>query len=263
MVVKLSNPLPGETVARTITISAQQMAFPKAKREYLGLELNFDREFDGQWGLRGSYVLSESKGNFEGAARSDNGQTDAGITVDFDRLAYVPGTQGLLPNHRGHQIKLFGSYAVLEDLLLGGNLSVLSPRKYGCIGLAAPNSAPDWQEANGDGANARFCGGKIVNRGTSFESDWITRFDVSMRYTVPPRFVPVAPGVGSKTDSNLILRADIFNVFNLQGGTDYDEFGETTGGLASLTYGQVRPTRRPARCAWASTGSSSLTRTRT
>lgn len=245
VVVKLSNPLPGETTAKTITISAQQMAFPKAKREYLGLELNFDREFDGKWGLRGSYVLSESKGNFEGAARSDNGQTDAGITVDFDRLAYVPGTYGLLPNHRGHQIKLFGSYAVLEDLLLGGNLSVLSPRKYGCIGLAPPNAAPDWQEANGDGANARFCSGKIVNRGTSFDSDWITRFDVSLRYTVPARFVPVVPMVGSKTDSNLVLRADIFNLFNLQGGTDYDEFGETAGGLSSLTYGQVRAYQTP------------------
>lgn len=245
VVVKLSNPLPGETTAKTITISAQQMAFPKAKREYLGLELNFDREFDGKWGLRGSYVLSQSKGNFEGAARSDNGQTDAGITVDFDRLAYVPGTYGLLPNHRGHQIKLFGSYAVLEDLLLGGNLSVLSPRKYGCIGLAPPNSAPDWQEANGDGANARFCGGKLVNRGTSFDSDWITRFDVSLRYTVPARFVPVMPVVGSKADSNLVLRADVFNLFNLQGGTDYDEFGETAGGLSSLTYGQVRAYQTP------------------
>ncbi|KQY91479.1 hypothetical protein ASD21_17485 [Caulobacter sp. Root1455] len=243
--VKLSNPLPGETTARTITITAQQMAFPKAKREYLGLEFNFDREFDGKWGLRGSYILSESKGNFEGAARSDNGQTDAGITVDFDRLAYIPGAYGLLPNHRGHQIKLFGSYAVLEDLLFGGNLSVLSPRKYGCIGLAAPNSAPDWQEANADGANARFCGGKIVNRGTSFESDWVTRFDVSMRYTVPAKYVPLMPGVGSEGDSNLVLRADIFNVFNLQGATDFDEFGETAGGQASATYGKVRAYQAP------------------
>lgn len=243
--VKLSNPLPGETTARTITITAQQMAFPKAKREYLGLEVNFEREFDGQWGLRGSYVLSESKGNFEGAARSDNGQTDAGITVDFDRLAYIPGTYGLLPNHRGHQVKLFGSYAVFEDLLVGGNLSVLSPRKYGCIGLAAPGSTPDWQEANGDGANARFCGGKIVDRGTSFESDWITRFDVSVRYTVPARYVPTLPLVGNKDDSGLVLRADIFNLFNLQGGTDYDEFGETAGGQASATYGMVRAYQAP------------------
>ncbi|MBO9559489.1 MAG: TonB-dependent receptor [Caulobacter sp.] len=243
--IKLAGNLPGETTARTITLSAEQMAFPKAKREYLGVEFNFDREFDGKWGLRGSYVLSESKGNFEGAARSDNGQTDAGITVDFDRLAYVPGTYGLLPNHRGHQIKLFGSYAVIEDLMIGGNLSVLSPRKYGCIGLAPPGSAPDASDANANGANARFCGGKLVNRGTSFDSDWITRFDVSLRYTVPAKYVPVMPVVGSKADSNLVLRADVFNLFNLQGGTDYDEFGETGGGLPSATYGQVRAYQTP------------------
>ena len=243
--IKLAAPLPGETTNRTITITADQMRFPKAKREYLGVEFNFDREFDGKWGLRGSYVMSESKGNFEGAARSDNGQTDAGITVDFDRLAYIPGADGLLPNHRGHQLKLFGSYAVLEDLLVGGNLSVLSPRKYGCIGVAPPGSAPDATDANGDGANARFCGGKLVNRGTSFESDWITRFDVSMRYTVPARFVPLLPAVGSKDDSGLVLRADIFNLFNLDGGTDYDEFGETAGGATSATYGMVRAYQAP------------------
>jgi outer membrane receptor protein involved in Fe transport len=243
--VKLAAPLPGETTNRTITITAAQMRFPSAKREYLGVEFNFDREFDGKWGLRGSYVMSESKGNFEGAARSDNGQTDAGITVDFDRLTYIPGAYGLLPNHRGHQVKLFGSYAVLEDLLIGGNLSVLSPRKYGCIGVAPPGSAPDANDANGDGANARFCGGKLVNRGTSFESDWITRFDVSLRYTVPAKFVPPLPLVGSKDQSGLVLRADIFNLFNLDGGTDYDEFGETAGGATSATYGMVRAYQAP------------------
>lgn len=238
--VKLNNTLPGETEARVITITVDQMGYPRAKREYLGLEFSFEREFDGKWGLRGSYVLSESKGNFEGAARSDNGQTDAGITVDFDRAAYIPGTYGLLPNHRGHQLKLFGSYAVFEDLLIGGNLSVLSPRKYGCIGLAPPGSAVDYLDANGDGANSRFCGGKIVNRGTSFESDWITRFDLSVRYTVPARFTPTLPLVGSKEDGGLVLRADVFNLFNLQGATDWDEFGETAGGQASATY--AKPT---------------------
>jgi hypothetical protein len=209
------------------------------------VEFNFDRDFDGKWGLRGSYVLSESKGNFEGAARSDNGQTDAGITVDFDRMAYIPGTYGLLPNHRGHQLKLFGSYAVLEDLLIGGNLSVLSPRKYGCIGLAPAGATPDASDANASGANARFCGGKLVNRGTSFDSDWITRFDVSVRYTVPAKYVPLVPVVGNKDDSGLVLRADIFNLFNLSGGTDYDEFGETGGGLPSATYGMVRAYQAP------------------
>jgi hypothetical protein len=57
--------------------------------------------------------------------------------------------------------------------------------------------------------------------------------------------VPLVPVVGNKDDSGLVLRADIFNLFNLSGGTDYDEFGETGSGLASATYGKVRAYQTP------------------
>ncbi|MBC7667616.1 MAG: TonB-dependent receptor [Gemmatimonadaceae bacterium] len=103
----------------------------------------------------------------------------------------------------------------------------------------------DWQDANGDGANSGFCGGQVVNRGTSFHRDRITRFDLSVRYTVPSRFVPLAPLVGNEDSSGLVLRADIFNVFNLQGGADYDDFGETAGDHPSATYGKVRSYQTP------------------
>jgi outer membrane receptor protein involved in Fe transport len=235
-VITLSDPLPGETQIRTITVTGQQIGFPKAKREYLGLEMNFERAFDGKWGLQGSYVISESKGNFEGLARSDNGQTDAGITVDFDHLAFIPGTYGLLPNHRGHQLKLFGSYAVTDDLLIGGNLSVVSPRHYGCIGVAPTGATPDAAIANsGYGAASRYCGGKLVNRGSAAKGDWTTRFDMSARYTVPSKFVPSLPYM-EKEDGGLVLRVDIFNVFNLDSATELNEFGETAGGQPRLDY---------------------------
>jgi hypothetical protein len=245
----LSDPLPGETTARTITVTAQQMQFPKAKREYLGLEVSFERAFDGKWGLQGSYTISESKGNFEGASRSDNGQTDAGITVDFDHLAFIPGTYGLLPNHRGHQLKLFGSYAVTEDLLIGTNLSVISPRKYGCIGNA-PEGLPgdigeDYETANASyGAAARFCGGKVANRGSVFEGEWVTRFDLSARYSVPSKFIPSLPYM-DKQEGGLVLRADIFNVFNLDAGIEKDEFGEKTGGAVNPDYQKVTAYQAP------------------
>ena len=235
-VITLSDPLPGETQVRTVTVTAQQIGFPKAKREYVGLEMNFERAFDGKWGLQGSYVLSESKGNFEGLARSDNGQTDAGITVDFDHLAFIPGTYGLLPNHRGHQMKLFGSYAVTDDLLIGGNLSVLSPRHYGCIGLAPVGSTPDASIANsGYGAASRFCGGKLVNRGSAAKGDWTTRFDMSARYTVPSKFLPSIPYM-DKEEGGLVLRVDIFNLFNLDSATELNEFGENASGNVRGDY---------------------------
>jgi len=243
--IVLSDPLPGETTIKTITVTAAQMQFPKAKREYIGLEFSFERSFDGKWGLQGSYTLSESKGNFEGASRSDNGQTDAGITVDFDHLAFIPGTYGLLPNHRAHQFKLFGSYSVTENLLFGSNMSVISPRKYGCIGNAASGSTPDADIANGSyGAAARFCGGQIANRGSVFEGEWVTRLDLSARYTVPSKFIPSLPYM-DKEEGGLVLRADVFNVFNLQAGIEKDEFGEKTGGAPNPDFQKVTAYQAP------------------
>jgi hypothetical protein len=246
----LSDPLPGETTRRTITLTPDQLLLPKAKREYVGLEFTFERAFDGKWGLQGSYLISESKGNFEGAARSDNGQTDAGITVDFDHLAFLPGTYGLLPNHRGHQLKLFGSYAVTDDFLIGGNLSVISPRKYGCIGLAPEDQADlllasDYATANSSyGAAARFCGKKLVNRGSAFEGEWVTRFDMSARYTVPAKFMPKVPYLSGE-DGGLVLRADVFNVFNLKSGIEKDEFGEKAGGAVNTQYQMITAYQAP------------------
>jgi hypothetical protein len=217
----------GET---EIDLTAQDIQLPKVKREYIGLELTFERPWDGKWNLQGSYVLSESKGNFEGALKSDTGQSDAGIVSDFDFLSFIPGQYGLLPNHRAHQFKAFGAYQVTDNFLIGANASILAPRKYGCIGLApADLYGGEGGVANSSYGveNARFCGGKIVNRGSAFESDWVTRFDMSFRYVVPESF---------SRKGELVLRADIFNLFNLDSVLENNEFGETDGGAPDVNY---------------------------
>ncbi|RZJ47173.1 MAG: TonB-dependent receptor [Brevundimonas sp.] len=217
--------LPGSTQRQTITMRAEDLGIPKAKREYTALEFTFQRAFDGVWGLQGSYTLSKSEGNYEGGVKSDNGQTDTGITTDFDFLAFIPGSYGLLPNHRGQQLKVFGSWQATDDLMLGGNLSVMSPRHYGCVGLA-PNGYADGAVANSSyGSASRFCNGLAVDRGSVFEADWITRFDLSARYSLND----LVPG-------DLVLRADIFNVFDLQGVTEANEVRETQTGAQSPTY---------------------------
>jgi hypothetical protein len=226
--VILGTPLPnGET---QITMTADDLALPKVKREYIGLTFDFNREFDGKWGLGGSYTLSRSEGNFEGALKSDTGQTDAGIVSDFDFLAFLPGQYGLLPNHHAHQIKLFGTYSPFENFLIGSNLSVISPRHYGCIGWA-PSGYLDGDVANNSYGieNARFCNETVVDRGSNFTADWVTRFDLSFRYTLPASIMPVG---------DLTLRADIFNVFNLDNATDAYEFGEVDGGAPDPDYRQ-------------------------
>jgi hypothetical protein len=219
---------PGNTIT-DVTLTAEQLGFPEVRREYLGLVFTLERPFDGTWGMNASYTLSKSEGNFEGALQSDVGQVDPGITEDFDFLAFIPGHYGLLPNHRAHQLKIRGSYALTEDLLVGGNLSVTSPRHYGCIGAAtgyADGLIAD--DSYGAGSDARICNGVVVDRGSVFESDWLYNVDLSLRYELPEAINPFG---------NLSLRADIFNVFNEQGVQEADEVGEFGVGAPNPNYG--------------------------
>jgi hypothetical protein len=222
-IVKLSDPLPGETEQRTVTLTSQQLGYPEAKRTYAALDFSFEREFDGVWGLRGSYTLSESQGNSEGYVKSDNGQTDAGITQDFDTPNLTDGADGLLPNHRAHTFKLFGQYQVADRLIVGANARLVAPRKFGCIGVHPENydpgaTPPQYDPANLYGAASYYCGGNLTPRGTVFESDWDKSLDLSFRYTLP--FL----------NDGVVLRADIFNVFNFESALDFWEFGELGNG---------------------------------
>ncbi|MDR7118231.1 TonB-dependent receptor [Caulobacter sp. BE254] len=210
---------------KTLTFTKQELGFPTVKREYIGLELNFERAFDGKWGLQGSYVLSESKGNYEGTVLSDNAQTDAGSTILFDFQGLADNQYGLLPNHRAHQFKLFGTYAVTDNLMFGANYSLLSPRHQGCLGVHPTDLA-----AQDYGASSRYCQGKPAPRGVGLKTDWINTLDLSVRYTVPDKIIPL--------NGNLVLRADIFNVFNADGVNSFEEAGDTDEGGPNPDYGK-------------------------
>jgi hypothetical protein len=228
---------------KQLTFSKDELGFPKPKREYIALEFTFERAFDGKWGLKGSYVLSESKGNYEGTVLSDNNQADAGSTVLYDFVGLTDNQYGLLPNHHAHQFKVFGSYAVTDNLMFGANARVISPKHQGCLGRH-----PTDGNSAGYGAASRICDtfGTVVDpvtgvvshpvlqanvpvpRGSAQETDWTTTLDLSMRYTVPEKIMPLG--------GNLVLRADIFNVFNADSITSYEERGETNGGGYSANY---------------------------
>jgi len=213
--------LPGDgTMRRTLTIPAAQTGLPKPERDYTALTFQFDRPFDGRWALQGSYTISKSIGNYEGTVLSDNGQADAGSTILYDHTGLSDNQYGLLPNHHAHQIKLFGSYQVFDGLLVGANLRVQSGKPYGCIGLH-----PSDPDAAGYGVSSRFCQGRPVPRGSSFQSEWTGQLDMSARYTVPVGI----PG-------ELILRADVFNVFDMDGVTEQYENGDLANGSADPNY---------------------------
>ncbi len=203
--VKLQNPLSSTgTDLPTLTFTADQLGYPKAKREYTALDFSFDRAFDGKWSFHGTYTLSELKGNYEGSSYSDyaSGQADSGITLQFDTPTLVEGAYGLLPNHHAHVFKGYGSYQLTDNLLLGANGTIISPRKVGCIGYD-PNDPV--LENNYGPSYAHYCGGKLVPQGTGTKTPWTSSFDTSLRYTVP-KIVPY--------QGDLVLRVDVFNIFN-------------------------------------------------
>jgi hypothetical protein len=193
-----------------VTLKAEDLGYPKAKRTYTALEFTFDRPYDGVWSLGGSYTLSWSKGNSEGYVQSDFGQDDAGITQDFDQPGFIPGAYGYLPNDRRHRFKVYGAYTLWDALTIGANYTLESPRSLSCFGFNPIDTF-----ANAYGAASHYCGGELSPRGTAQRSDWISTLDMKFAYKLHFSF-------GEAT-----LRADVFNVFNSQAVNNRYEFGDT------------------------------------
>ncbi len=214
-----------------ITLTKDQLsAYGKAKRTYHAVELTFDRKWDGDWSLGGSYTWSVSKGNSEGFVQSDFEQDDAGITQDFDVPEFTEYAYGYLPNHRRHRFKLFGAVALSDQFTLGMNGVLESPRKLSCLGYYPVAEST----ANLYGAASHYCSGEPAPRGEGKETDWFSRLDVSARYNVE-----------FATGNTLTLRADVFNLLNSRGITGRDETGDYDLGVTSANYGNVTGYQSP------------------
>lgn len=122
------------------TIPGADLGYPTAERKYNAVEFTFERAWDDVWSVQGSYTWSHSYGNSEGLVKSDNGQDDAGITTDFDFVELTDGAYGNLANDRRHMFKIFGAYALTENLRLSANLSMYSGRPRNAFGVSHPNA---------------------------------------------------------------------------------------------------------------------------
>lgn len=220
--------LPGSTGFVDIPLSAENLGYPEASNVYEALQLSFNYVED-RWNLRGSWTISRSEGNYEGPVKSDNGQDDAGITTSFDQPGLTDGSDGLLPNHRAHKIKLFGSYLVTEQLRVGGNLQITSPRHFGCIGVH-----PTDVFAGAYGAESWYCGGELTPRASQLESDWVYDLDFNLVYEI-----------GTIEFGRAIARVDVFNLLNADAATDLYEAGETDGGAPLSYYGNASGYQAP------------------
>lgn len=203
-------------VLKNVTIPSSYLGLAKYTRVYNALELTLDRPFDGTWGLNASYTWSKTKGTAEGYVNSVINQEDAGVTQDFDFGSLTDGADGYLANDRRHVFKAYGNYALTRELRIGFNATVASGRPINCIGFV-PESVPDFVDAgNYSTASSYYClnsSGKSVltPRGTSGRTPWTGSLDLQLAY-----MPEIAKG-------KLTIQADVFNVFNTQKVTEFNE----------------------------------------
>lgn len=227
-----------------IDLTADDLALPEVERTYKALEFTFERPFDGVWGLQGSYTLAESKGNYEGAVKSDIGQTDTSITQDYDHSANQLNSYGYLPNHHRHTIKLFGTYAPTERFSVGANFTAQSGRYYGCIGRV-PTSVDPLAPQVGT-PSGWFCplgpnNSTIATpRGSQGQTDWTYQIDLNMKYDL----------IKSDRGGALSASIDIFNLLDNDETTRVVEQGliRTAGNDLTLRapyYGRSRSYQAP------------------
>jgi hypothetical protein len=110
--------------------------FPDPKRVYRAVEIEVNKGFAAGWLLRANYRIADLKGNYEGAFRNDNGQSDPSISSLFD---FTAGQFGLLGDQfaigplntdRLHTVNGFASYTfangALKNLTIGSGVRVQS-----------------------------------------------------------------------------------------------------------------------------------------
>jgi hypothetical protein len=210
----------GDGVAEQYTFSAEELGYPEASRTYNAVDLTVERSWDDVWMFSAQYTWSKNYGNAEGYLKSDNGQDDAGLTTDWDYPSLMDGAYGNLPNDRRHVIKIFGAYTVADNLTVGLNSIIASGRPWTALGNGY---TPD-QDLYHYG-KTYWVGDQKFSRGSMGRTPWTIKFDVNASYKIP---------VG---DSQVIARVDIFNLFNAENATRYDENAETAIGQSSPTFG--------------------------
>jgi hypothetical protein len=121
-------------VAGTLGADGKPDGFVNPSRVYKAVEVELNKSFSKGWQLRTNYRWSQLAGNYEGAFRNDNGQSDPSISSLFD---FVQGDLGLLGNQFGvgwlntdtrHILNSFVSYTfttgLLRNLTLGTGVRV-------------------------------------------------------------------------------------------------------------------------------------------
>lgn len=106
-------------------------AFPKAVRDYDGLELTLNKRMADRWALRASYLWSRLYGNYSGLSSSAEGTPipNHGTVFDHPILAFGENGQpvlGVLPADRTHQFKTHAIYDFPFGTSVGTSIRAMS-----------------------------------------------------------------------------------------------------------------------------------------
>ncbi|HEY6937966.1 MAG TPA: hypothetical protein VI424_12485, partial [Terriglobales bacterium] len=111
------------STAGTIGADGKPDGFVNPSRVYKAVEVEINKAFSAGWQMRTNYRWANLSGNYEGAFRNDNGQSDPSISSLFD---FVQGDFGLLGTQfqpgwlntdRHHIFNSFVSYSFTEGFL--------------------------------------------------------------------------------------------------------------------------------------------------
>lgn len=224
--------------------SAADLGFPKLKRKLVSLDLYAEYNSGPVFGKL-NYTLSRNYGNAEGQLNSTvdtgtGGQQDVSVTSDWDLPEIMEGANGLLPNHRKHQFKFFGSYQASDEWRIGGSAILTSGRPRNCTSYYPYAKAgiynspiyyhfcgvPGAQTAVNNPAIAPNADFSASPRGTMGTTPWIKTINVSVTYT-PAMF------------KGFSLQADVLNILNAQTPTAYYEASTNSRSTVNPRYGQV------------------------
>jgi outer membrane receptor protein involved in Fe transport len=233
----LTNPGPA-----TPTSGGLGATFESPVHNYNAIELTANKRLTNNWSLLTSYRYSRLRGTYEGFYRDDNGQSDPGITSLYDfptndpsytaigvpRFGYKGDIRflgdlgsGPLPLDRPHQLKLYGTYTfpIGVNASLGIDVSSGKP----LTGLAA-NPNPNYQNGGEIPLTPRGIG-FVTSEGFRDRTPFTTTVNGQASYDL------------RLAGRNLMLVADVFNIFNTQTPLDYNNFYETTFGAINPDYG--------------------------
>jgi outer membrane receptor for ferrienterochelin and colicin len=120
----LPNGVNGQPVG-SIAADGVPDGFPSPIRQYTAVEIEVNKAFSKNWLLRTNWRIAKLYGNFEGAFRNDNGQSDPSISSLYDFTAGEMGLlgdqfkPGVLNTDRRHIVNAFFSYYVDRSALKG------------------------------------------------------------------------------------------------------------------------------------------------